>query len=183
MSNNWFSGTFSYQECTFFIFRFRFMIFGIKVCYQHRLKDISSWPLCDLWSLSHEGHNNMSHTAWWQSTLISKIINIYQKIKMLHSWYENVPKSQLFEHYFKGNPICKCTDIKKTKILAKVISPSVTFKKWGAQNRAQKIKMLHSWYENVPKSQLFDIKNKGHMEVMMIHPSLCAGSTHLYQIS
>jgi hypothetical protein len=74
--------------------------------------------------MSHEGHDNMSHTAWWQSTFISKIIDIYQKIKK-----------------------------------------------------------LHSWYENVPKNQLFDIKIKGHMEVMMIHPSLCAGSTPLYQIS
>ena len=43
-------------------------------------------------SMSHEGHDNMSHTAWWQSIFISKIINIYQKIKKLHSWYENVPK-------------------------------------------------------------------------------------------
>jgi hypothetical protein len=50
-------------------------------------------------------------------------------------------------------------------------------------NIYQKIKKLLSWYENVPKSQLFDIKIKGHMVIMMIHPSLCAGSTPLYQIA
>ena len=49
-SNNWFLGPFSYQECNFFIFRYIFMIFSIKVCYQHRVKDVSSWTPCDLWS-------------------------------------------------------------------------------------------------------------------------------------
>jgi hypothetical protein len=49
-SNNWFLGEFSYQECNFFIFRYIFMIFSIKVCYQHRVSDVSSWTPCDLWS-------------------------------------------------------------------------------------------------------------------------------------
>jgi hypothetical protein len=43
-------------------------------------------------SMYHEGHNNMSHTAWWQSTFIWKIIYLYQKIKKLHPWYENISR-------------------------------------------------------------------------------------------
>ena len=37
----------------------------------------------------------MIHTAWWQSTFISKIISPCQKIKMLHPWNENGSKINL----------------------------------------------------------------------------------------
>jgi hypothetical protein len=53
------------------------------------------WPL-----ISSSNNNNMSHTAWWQSTFIWKIIYLYQKIKKLHPWYENLISSS--NNWFLG---------------------------------------------------------------------------------
>ena len=125
-------------------------------------------------SMYHEGHDNMSHTAWWQSTFISKIINIYQKIKKLHSWYENVPKNQLIDIKIKG------TWRSWWFILHSVLVAHLYAK---YHKSISKNKKLHSWYENAPKYQLFELEIKDHMQVVIMYHTLSAGSTHSYQIS
>ena len=81
MSDNWFLGTFLYQGCNCFIYRYRLIIFGIKVCYQQTVSDVSSWPPCGIWFYCQI-------IVFWGHFCIRNVTFFNLLIYIYYPWYE-----------------------------------------------------------------------------------------------
>jgi hypothetical protein len=97
-SNNWFLGAFSYQEFNFFIFRYRFMVFYlflllISLTVAEDKNSILTRKRC-----CHLSDPVLSVRPGSKCPNTRRVIYIYQKIKKLHHWYENISEKSVNWH-------------------------------------------------------------------------------------